>query len=188
MRRTAYLMLMVLAVTTIITYVPSKSFACSCAEPGTVTEVLNRDGATVFSGRVVKKVDQSKLDMLQSSADPISVLFQVDKTWKGVNQSQVIVKTARSSASCGYEFTLNERYLVYASERDGELNVNLCSRTQSITDAQADLEVLGMGKDPTEKVHLEDQMTGMSMMVIVTWAVLGIVGVSGIILIRRLRS
>lgn len=189
MRKTAYLILMVLVITTIFTYLPSKSFACSCAKPGNAIEELNRDGTSVFSGRVIKKVDQSKLDMIQSSADPISVLFQVDKTWKGVDQSQVIVKTARSSASCGYEFTLNEKYLVYASDRNGELKVNICSRTQAIEDAQDDLELLGVGKEPTEKVHLEDQMAGMNMTLIVIWALIGIVTVVGVILmIRRIKA
>ncbi|MFZ3579608.1 hypothetical protein [Virgibacillus sp. DJP39] len=185
MKKVATMILLVMVFTTILIYLPSKSFACSCAEPGTVTEEVNRNGA-VFSGRVIKQSED--VGLFRSSADPVSVLFNVDNSWKGVNQTQVIVETESSSASCGYEFTANEKYLVYASDRNGELHASLCSRTIALTDAESDLEVLGMGTEPSEVVHLENSLKDSSVGTIILWVVIGIVVAGGVILVKRFRT
>lgn len=128
-------------------------------QPDTVQVELGRSAA-VFSGKVVDLVDVNKNNSIQSSADPIAVLFEVEETWKGLDQTQVIIYTERDSASCGYEFTLNQQYLVYANETDGELRTGLCSRTTPLLTADMDLDELGIGDKPTEQVsiNLNDRM------------------------------
>lgn len=125
------------------------SYACSCIPPGTVDEELEKSTA-VFRGTVLNKEIQNKDSSLNSSAAPVAVLFDVKETWKGVDQSKVVIYTNLSSASCGFEFELNGEYIVYAYEKDGKLHVSLCSRTTSIDSADEDLSKLKDGETPAE--------------------------------------
>ncbi|HET9224857.1 MAG TPA: hypothetical protein VFO07_20255 [Roseiflexaceae bacterium] len=137
---------------------PCSVFACSCAPPGTPLQELNRSGA-VFAGKVVA-IDAPSgmpilissfpfIDFLSSSAEPVSVTFDVLDVWKGPPQRRLVVTTPRDSASCGYSFQMGETYLVYASEQDGGLTTYLCSRTNSINQARSDLAALDPGTAPT---------------------------------------
>lgn len=132
---------------------PSTSFACSCMQPPSPEEELKRKTA-VFSGKVIEIVDTESKSLLQSSADPIRVVFEVDRTWKGIDQTQAIVYTARDSASCGFNFSLNEEYIVYAYGEVGSLKTGICDRTNSIDNAAEDLEALGEGSKPGTVVDL----------------------------------
>lgn len=138
----------------VFNYSPITSYACSCAEPYPVKEELERSSA-VFSGKVVGIIDKNKSKFIQSSADPIAVRFEVEESWKGLSQTQIIVYTERDSSSCGYEFDLGKEYLVYAREVDGELRVSFCSRTALLSAAVKDIEELGKGEKPIEKESIE---------------------------------
>ena len=138
----------------VFNYLPNTSHACSCIESGTVKEELTRSSA-VFSGKVIEIVDKNKNSSIQSSADPIAVVFEVEESWKGMDQTQVVVYTERSSASCGYEFILNNEYLVYVHENTGNLNVSICSRTTLLSAADQDTEDLGIGERPTEQIVID---------------------------------
>ncbi|WP_052124102.1 hypothetical protein [Ureibacillus manganicus] len=133
----------------------SVTYACSCAQPGSPSEELNKSSA-VFSGKVVKIVDNNKNVIFKSSADPLEIHFQVIETWKGISVSDVVVKTSRDSASCGYTFALNEEYLIYTNGEEGYYQVNLCSRTAPLANASTDLNELGQGAPPTEKVQVDE--------------------------------
>ncbi|WP_342568114.1 hypothetical protein MKY09_08970 [Psychrobacillus sp. FSL K6-4046] len=108
--------------------------------------------STVFSGKVVEIIDENKNKSIQSSADPIAVHFEVNEYWKGLNQSPITVYTVRNTESCGYEFELNQEYLVYANESNGEIQVNYCSKTTLLSLADKDLSELGKGEKPIEQV------------------------------------
>ncbi|MEG0258398.1 MAG: hypothetical protein RR595_03345 [Lysinibacillus sp.] len=131
-------------------FLPINSYACSCVEPNTA-EAFERSSA-VFSGEVVEIVDKNKNKSQQSSADSIAVIFEVKESWKGPNWTKITVNTERSSASCGYEFSLNTEYLVYAREADGALNVSLCSKTTPLLAAGKDISELGNGEQPIEQL------------------------------------
>lgn len=126
---------------------PTKSYACSCVPPDSVQEELAKS-SDVFSGKVIEMKDKNKLKLTQSSADLIEVKIEVNEIWKGNNQPELLVYTERDSASCGFEFALNQEYLVYANEDGGQLRVSLCSRTAPLTAATADLNDLGKGEKP----------------------------------------
>lgn len=175
-----------------LNYSPNTCFACDCARPDNVNEQLDRSTA-VFSGEVIEIVDKNKNNSIQSSADPIAVLFKVDESWKGIDQSQVIIYTARDGASCGYEFSLNNKYLVYAQETDGDLIVNICSRTTLLSSSDKDLEELGKGEKPTEQVSInldaieaEDKLTNGYIIVITFLFVLLIIVIAYVT--RRFRN
>ncbi|MFJ7700578.1 hypothetical protein [Lysinibacillus fusiformis] len=132
---------------------PSISSACSCANLPSVEEEFERSKA-VFSGKVVDIKEKKSLKGYQSK----SVLFEVTKTWKGVEQSQIIITTGQGGGDCGYNFIKGEEYLVYADESimyGGKSLVSvICDRTDMLSSSQEDLEVLGEGQPPIEEVHL----------------------------------
>ena len=81
-----------------------------------------------------------------SSTDPILVEFLVSEVWKGQPYETMFVTTRRSGASCGFDFVLGQRYLVYADE---ENMAWLCNRTKSLRYADEDFDALGKGTEPT---------------------------------------
>lgn len=153
-----YVFLFIITFISLLNYSPITSYACSCAGPNTVEEEFEQSAA-VFSGKVVEIEDKSKNMFNRSSADPIAVKFEVEETWKGINQTQITVYTAMSSVSCGYEFNLNSAYLVYAHEDNGALKVNLCSRTTPLLTAEKDILELGKVEKTIEQVAnvIEDE-------------------------------
>lgn len=132
---------------------PSMTSACSCAELPSVEEEFERSKA-VFSGKVVDINDQWSLKGSTST----SVLFEVTNTWKGVEQSQIIITTGQGGGDCGYNFTKGKEYLVYAYESSmygaKSLVTVICNRTGVLNSSQEDLEVLGEGQPPIEEVDL----------------------------------
>lgn len=134
---------------TLLTVRPQVTYACSCAVPASPLEAMEQSAA-VFEGTVVSIKEKFKI--MQSSADPVQATFQVGARWKGEVGEKVTVTTALSGASCGFEFTKGERYIVYAGgeEAAGEggtakLTVSLCSRTALFSGAEEDLNELGAG-------------------------------------------
>ncbi|WP_309122613.1 hypothetical protein [Paenibacillus sp.] len=137
------------------TYAPSPAQACSCAMPGTPAEHLERADA-VFSGTVV--------DVKQNTMGYITkrVLFEAETTWKGVDETQVVVATGGGGGDCGYDFEEGESYLVYAAEStmygdEERLVTTICDRTASLGAATEDLAYLGEGRPPATKVDFDLQ-------------------------------
>ena len=79
-----------------------------------------------------------------SSADPVTVEFDVIKVWKGPLRETLTVDTERSEISCGFEFKEGRRYVVYAY--DGY--TGFCTRTAPAWLAVRDFTALGFGQDP----------------------------------------
>jgi hypothetical protein len=72
------------------------------------------------------------------------ITLAVRKVWKGDIGAQVQVRTAGSSAACGYNFVKGQAYLVYADRDEADpMRVSLCSRTAPVASAQKDLDFLG---------------------------------------------
>ncbi len=122
--------------------------ACSCAENPSVEIALERSDA-VFSGEVVNVKEVRNPQGYMSK----SVLFEVFQSWKGVEQSQLIIATGLGGGDCGFDFQVGKHYLVYATESSmygGEsLAAIICSRTKALSSVQGDLSILGEGKAPT---------------------------------------
>ncbi|MGE7916072.1 hypothetical protein [Lysinibacillus xylanilyticus] len=132
---------------------PSITSACSCAYLPSVEEEFERSKA-VFSGKVVDIKERLSLKGYTTK----SVLFEVTNTWKGVEQSQIIITTGQGGGDCGYNFIKGEEYLVYADESSmygaKSLVSGICNRTDMLSSSQEDLDVLGEGKHPIEEVNL----------------------------------
>lgn len=118
-------------------------FACSCVQLDSPLTSLNESTA-VFAGQVTD-IDISD-GITFSSADPMKATFNVAQSWKGLVEKNTTVSTARSSASCGFDFETGREYLVYAYGNDNDLQVSLCSRTNLLARAGDDLSALGQGE------------------------------------------
>lgn len=135
--------LYILILTTALAAVETSALACSCVPPKSPSIERER-AAAVFSGRVVA-IKENKA--LSNSYGKVEAVFEVDRAWKGVDRRTISVFTHSNSAACGYGFTVGVEYLVYASGGEGPLRTSLCSRTNRLDKARADLDELGPGED-----------------------------------------
>jgi hypothetical protein len=124
-----------------------QAYACSCMIPPPPQEALQGSSA-VFAGKVVG-IEAPQGAMI-SSADPVAVKFEVSQVWKGPQEATIVITTPRDSASCGFEFTQGGEYIVYAWDGERGLETGLCSRTNSLANAQEDLAAFGQGYTPPQ--------------------------------------
>lgn len=142
-------LVIMLTLTSFLTYNLGNSsiaYACTCAQNKTPQEAL-AESTAVFSGRVIELYD---IDQHYYQA-----LFDVQESWKGIDDEPVTINTSTSGDTCGYNFQEGNDYLVYAHGQTQpiggkpELGTGICSRTAPVSDAQADLLVLGEGMNWT---------------------------------------
>lgn len=139
-----------------MTLSPQRAEACSCAAPPPVADDVERKTA-VFVGTVMDIAEPRK-GAVQSSADPRAVLFEVTRAWKGVETTQVVVRTARGEESCGYEgFAVGQEYIVFAYGDEELLKTGLCERTKPVGAAAEELEALGFADVPSVGVDLASE-------------------------------
>jgi hypothetical protein len=122
-----------------------RALACSCSVLTPADAYQQADA--VFEGRVVEVRAPAAEGGHGASR---SVRLQVVRAWKGITDEQVEVATPVGSTACGYDFSTDQSYFVYAANRDGKLSVSLCSRTRKMAEAIDDLRVLGMGATPVD--------------------------------------
>lgn len=85
----------------------SQSYACSCMMPADpVTSMESSE--SVFAGKVTGISNDDMINMVE---------FDVNTRWKGADASNITIETAEQSATCGYNFSLGEEYLVYTYEK-----------------------------------------------------------------------
>lgn len=106
------------------------SYACSCiTSPAPVKEQVKgafSNSSAIISGEVI--------EIKESPADKNSLMvrFKVAQSWKGVDQPEITIKTARDGAMCGYSFAVGQKYLVYAYGAGDALSTDNCSRTATL--------------------------------------------------------
>lgn len=126
---------------------PKPAHACTCASSGSPREAM-ADADAVFFGKVAAiQTPSPRLkngEWVISSADPVTVEFDVIKVWKGSLRKIMTIETERSEISCGFEFKEGRRYVVYAY--DGY--TGLCTRTAPAWLAIHDFAALGSGQEP----------------------------------------
>ena len=124
-----------------LAWAPTQARACSCMESS--FERARSESSAIFEGRVVG------MDVEDGTT---LVHFRVTQAWRGVEHETVDVRTATSSAACGYAFETNVVYLVYAQVGEDGLGTGLCSRTSTMDGetAQSDRQALGSGTIPVD--------------------------------------
>ncbi|ALC91806.1 hypothetical protein AM500_19960 [Bacillus sp. FJAT-18017] len=132
---------------------PLTGYACKCAYPPTVQQELQTSKA-VFTGKVIGVKDHEKQYGKK-------ILFAVIKSWKGLNESQVILDTGQGGGDCGFTFHEGTEYLVYASENVGRIYgdgssmvTTICDRTKEAASAGEDFKLLGEPTVPEKKIDL----------------------------------
>ena len=132
---------------------PGQVHACSCAQPGTPAEELEKFSA-VFAGRVVSVQHSYDLNAAPVSPDDrTTVGFEVSAVWKGTVHKEMSITTPPTGGSCGFSFVEGDEYIVYAYDSpygDDGYTVGICSRTALLSQAQTDLDELGEGRAPQE--------------------------------------
>ena len=77
-----------------------------------------------------------------------AIEFKVTTVWKGELNETTFITTHNQGGACGYPFSFDEEYIVYANGSNGMLRVELCSRTRPVSAAEEDFEILGEGRNP----------------------------------------
>lgn len=102
--------------------------ACACSCLPITDEQAYTQADAVFVGTVVRRTKPRPFPV--SSAHPVVITFQVHAVYKGGVLHRQRVRTAYSSASCGLDTIVGERYLVFADRSRGRLHVSLCGGTR----------------------------------------------------------
>ncbi|MBD7969209.1 hypothetical protein [Paenibacillus gallinarum] len=121
----------------------SKAYACSCAfvEAKEKLELFS----AVFEGTVID-IGETKSSSQYSQVREYT--FAVERAWKGVKDKNITVFSLDGgSNSCGFQFSKDRTYLVYASQdKDDTLVTSLCSNNLLSSEAGEDLKQLGAGQ------------------------------------------
>jgi hypothetical protein len=128
---------------------PAAARACSCLaqSPAEAFE----QAVSVFEGHVLEiKPVPATPETSGQTLPQLAVRLSVVRSWKGMEQEQIVLTTGTDSAACGFAFAVDQDYLVYASSGPSGLTASLCSRTALIADATEDIGVLGMGATPVD--------------------------------------
>jgi hypothetical protein len=161
---------------------PPCAYACSCG-PVSIQRILSSSEA-VFSGEVVEIEKRYQNYPRASRGYRNTVTLRVSEVWKGPQRETLEVSTPSYGAACGYAFKEGQEYLVYAYTGKQGLEVDSCNGTQRLTEAQADLEVLGAGKRPTGGEVLSDTSGDVSAGAMV--GVAGLVMAASLLVVVRL--
>jgi hypothetical protein len=70
------------------------------------------------------------------------VWLRVEEAFKGAEPGRTVLFTGWGVGDCGYRFRRGDRYLVYASESEGELWTGICHSTKPLEEAGSELSIL----------------------------------------------
>ncbi len=116
----------------------TSAVACSCLPPPPPLSSAEASDA-VFVGRVISVGSTDPTDRFAH----LEVVFEVVEGFKGVGAAErMTVFTASDGALCGYGFTVEETYVVYAHRSRGGLWTGLCDRTRQVGRGEADITAL----------------------------------------------
>ncbi len=109
--------------------------ACTCMSSGPACQAFWTTDV-VFDGTVTALEPTSREETFSNRTFQVTdlvVTLQVRQAWKGVEGETVQVTTSDSGASCGFDFKMGGRYLVFASRggSDSRPRVSLCSFTRA---------------------------------------------------------
>ena len=110
------------------------AFPCSCLEPPPPEEAYE-EADVVLSGKVIN-ID------LDDSGYYFEVSIQTIDVWKGDVLDEIIILTETSSDACGFNFQINNEYLIYAYSYNSGIYTNICTRTNLLEFTDEDLDYL----------------------------------------------
>ena len=148
------LVILVFMFTVLVT--PQSANACSCLGVHSVyhtSQIIEQNDA-VFVGRVVGNFSLHNIPAFSNTVDKIRsslpintpgrnllfrryVTLEVVDSWKGIETKRIRMIDS-SQGSCGFDFSLSEEYLVFASKYESDYAAGLCSGTTFATDETAE--------------------------------------------------
>jgi hypothetical protein len=148
-RKTCFVLIVGIAA---VLSVPNSVFACTCFDLSSIgktekqlIKAERKKSQAIFAGEVTKIIVLKTASGTNSGM--VEIHFKVSQAWKGIKSQAVTIFTTNIPDICGYEFEVDEHYLIYAftfpSNKD--LHTTICTRTQKMSTAVADLKVLGKG-------------------------------------------
>ena len=143
------------------------SYACTCDGSSMMMKLQLIEGrfntpskgwldgysGAVFTGQVV---NIKKVKFKLSTGDiwhNYQVTFKVDRYWKDIDSSDVIVYTGVGGGDCGIRFRKGESYIVFAEMIEGRLQTGICTLTSQYRYAANIIRGLdlGAGRQPVIK-------------------------------------
>ena len=191
-RPLAALTSLVLAVLGVVFLVPPDcASACTCAMPSGSQKEIAKDALAgseaVFSGELVDfEKSTSPSGEMTIIGGASTATLRVSEVWKGPERETLEVSTSSQEGACGYPFEEGREYLVYAYGGQG-LETDLCSQTKPLSEAGADLAVLGNSSEKPKdggNEALSDTSGGVSVRAIV--GLTGIAVVASLLVVVRL--
>ena len=114
-----------------------ESNACSCAGTQMPCESYWKSSAVFVGTATFSKSTNPK----KGEHDFYSRIFHftIDKSFRGVEGTEVEIRTGEGGGDCGYGFEIGRQYLVYAYKDDNNrLVTSICSRTRLASQAEPD--------------------------------------------------
>lgn len=99
--------------------------ACTCGPVDLEQALPSADGAII--GTLLERREPAPTP-IQSSADPVTLVFRVEQVYKGDVDSRLEVVTARDGASCGLEVAVGERVGLLLDRDGSSWRSGLCSQ------------------------------------------------------------
>jgi hypothetical protein len=192
-RPLAALASVVLAVLGIVFLLPPDcASACTCGSAYSqgqkeIVESELSSSEAVFVGKVVdfgKSTSSSREMTIIGGAS--TATLRVSEVWKGPERETLEVSTSSQEGACGYPFEEGREYLVYAYGGQG-LETDSCSQTKPLSEAGADLAVLGNSEKPKDGSNdeaLSDTSGGVSARAIAGMA--GLLMAASLLVVARL--
>ena len=131
----------------------SNAYACSCGDKPSLEKSVS-DSSVVFLGRA-QSVRQNPLRPSQKE-----VTFGITKLFKDdtrlLANNGVTIYTALEESLCGYSFSPNQDYLVFATGNIARLTSSLCSRNGLLEAVKGDVLELEKQQDQAASSSSED--------------------------------
>lgn len=116
----------------------NQTFACSCMMNESPNISMEK-AKSVFIWKVSKIEESSVInDLFEYKKNYVT--FNVSSNIKWNTNKEIIIVTAKDSATCWYNFEDWKNYIVYTHWEWNKQEVSLCSRTALLTEANEDLE------------------------------------------------
>ncbi len=151
---------------------PGATNACTCNGPAHPAVAVEQSDA-VFLGRVLfvaygdhdTQVDCLELrggTQARFESDLLIACIRVDHAIKGTSEASTVkVTTASHGPACGASLRLGEDYILYAAERrEGAFRTSSCTRTSIVSEANTDLEFLGIQRSPPDTGEAPESGSG----------------------------
>ena len=122
----------------------ARSCTCEVFSDGSPRSEMHHAKA-VFIGEVLE-VRKATTAEQEDLFGPYIVRLRVERFWKGVKHSEVLVET--DLTGCGPHFKVGQKYLVYGMRK--QLHTG-CTRTRLLDQADEELKALGPGKELKKK-------------------------------------